>query len=212
MSDYDYIVDLDMTANEVYDTIMERIKWADKMMEKTDDEAWYFRKLGYEEILDDLLCGCIEDTKLPYFKKPEHTDKDGEMYLRVTKQEKERKRKVKPDGKVDYAGVDKKMENKRYNILSKQGVYWVEDKFSRHIDGETFKYRCYDKCRAEALCEILNEQEDMIMELKKFLYDINKSIMYTIDNEKNYGDEYVSEVLQDLEDEFKLDEVVESWF
>lgn len=80
---FDIIYDLDMSANEVYKTIMERINWADKMMEKTNDEGWYIRKLGYEEILDDLLYEYIKDTRIPYFKEPEVTNLDIEMAERI---------------------------------------------------------------------------------------------------------------------------------
>lgn len=88
MNDEDIIVEFDWTANEVYDCIMKRIEWADMMMNKTDDEGWYLRKLAYEEVLDDFCYDVIKDPKLPYFKNPELTKKDIELAERIRKQEK----------------------------------------------------------------------------------------------------------------------------
>lgn len=99
----------------------------------------------------------------------------------------------------------------QYNVVCYDGFYAIEDKFSTHIDGETFKYRCYDKCRAEFLCRMLNEKNNRITDLEQFIIDIYKTVMYMRDNEESNGDEYTSIVLNDLIEEYHLDEITTTW-
>ena len=75
MSD-DKIIDFPMSANQIYDIIMEEINTAEIMMIRTDHVSWYIRRLAYEDILYDLLLPYIIDPDLPYFKEPEVTELD----------------------------------------------------------------------------------------------------------------------------------------
>lgn len=52
---------------------------------------------------------------------------------------------------------------------------------------------------ADKICDLLNEYENLIGE-------ITKSLLYCIDNEKSYGDEYTADVLNDIVEQFKLRE------
>ena len=52
---------------------------------------------------------------------------------------------------------------------------------------------------ADKICDLLNSQDKLIGE-------ITKSLLYSIDNERSYGDEYTAEVLNDIVEQFKLRE------
>lgn len=52
---------------------------------------------------------------------------------------------------------------------------------------------------ADKICDLLNSQDELIGE-------ITKSLLYCIDNERSYGDEYTADVLNDIVEQFKLRE------
>lgn len=52
---------------------------------------------------------------------------------------------------------------------------------------------------ADKICDLLNKQDELIGE-------ITKSLLYCIDNERSYGDEYTADVLNDIVEQFKLRE------
>lgn len=49
------------------------------------------------------------------------------------------------------------MVEKYFTVEEQDGKIWIIDNTACHIDGEPFKYKQVDKCRAEMLCEILND-------------------------------------------------------
>lgn len=70
--------DLDLSANEIYDIIMDRIHDCNKHMRDKNAALWRLKKISYCEILDDLLNGFIDDKKYEYFKEPESADGEWE--------------------------------------------------------------------------------------------------------------------------------------
>lgn len=71
-----------------------------------------------------------------------------------------------------------------------------------------FRYKSDNKVGADLICDKLNKLQNEIDDYQKLLQEIVRSVDWTITNEKNYGDEYVVEVLEDLKNEFNLDDKV----
>ncbi len=85
------------------------------------------------------------------------------------------------------------MTNQRFNVRTNGNmVYIVEN--DKALSG---CFDSYDKTDLQGIVDKLNELNDLILE-------VTKSMLYYIDNERSYGDEYVASVLNDIVDEFKL--------
>ena len=52
------------------------------------------------------------------------------------------------------------MNQKYFTVEENNKETWIVNNTACHIDGEPFKYKQVDKCRAEMLCEILNDLEE----------------------------------------------------
>ena len=51
---------------------------------------------------------------------------------------------------------------------------------------------------------LLNDMDNEIERLDKLLLEISKTINYMIDNERDNGDEYTAEILNDIKEKFNL--------
>lgn len=96
----------------------------------------------------------------------------------------------------------------RYNVINYDGYFGVEDTCDLDEDGNGNRYRCYDECRAELFCLMLNEHNKEAQDLKKLLVNIIEDINYDIDNERSYGDEYTAEVLNDIKEKYDFDNLL----
>lgn len=86
------------------------------------------------------------------------------------------------------------MAEKRYEVVG-------TDEFFLHIEDTTLKEDKHEGAiyNIYQVTDRLNEQDELIGE-------ITKSLLYCIDNERSYGDEYTAEVLNDIVEQFKLRE------
>lgn len=64
-----------------------------------------------------------------------------------------------------------------YTIEKKDDEVWIVDNTTCHIDGEPFKYKQVDECRAKALSEVLNELHSYKQSLKDIM-EIIHNITY----------------------------------
>lgn len=73
-----------------------------------------------------------------------------------------------------------------FEVEVKDGNVWIVDNSAHHIDGEPFKYRQIDECRANMLCDVLNVLYECCIHGKEVvskLHDIKYSnANYTLDD------------------------------
>ena len=56
-----------------------------------------------------------------------------------------------------------------FEVEVKDGKVWIVNNIACHIDGEPFKYRQVDECRAEMLCTLLNELSEFKAEAHEII-------------------------------------------
>ena len=74
--------------------------------------------------------------------------------------------------------------SKCFTTEEKDGKIWIVNNGATHIDGEPFKYKQIDKCRAEMLCEELND----LFEYKVFAKEVLEIIHCIKSNLLNWSD------------------------
>ena len=81
------------------------------------------------------------------------------------------------------------MSIKYFTVEAKNGEVWIVNHTAKHIDGEPFKYKQVDKCRAEMVCEILND-------LFEYKIETDEILQFLIRVKYCNSDEELSDVLK----------------
>ena len=74
------IVELDLTANEVYDILMKRLENCNNHLSDKNGVLWYLRKITVLEVMDDLLHDIIENPSFEYFEEPKPLKEEYKLY------------------------------------------------------------------------------------------------------------------------------------